>query len=64
MIKVTNGKIFGGYADMSWRSSGGSHLGKGNSFLFILKNDTFKKCICTDSSVEIDCTKRHLMTFG
>ena len=39
IIKTTKGKVFGGYADMSWDSRGKSTLGKGDSYLFGFNDD-------------------------
>lgn len=64
-IKTTKGKIFGGYADMSWDSRGKSTLGKGESYLFGFTEDyTLVKCKCINVSVEMVCSKDHLIAFG
>ena len=32
-------KIFGGFTDIEWKSSGGYESGNGNSFVYSLRND-------------------------
>ncbi len=64
-VKTTKGKVFGGYADMSWDSRGKSTIGKGESYLFGFKDDlNLVKCKCINVSVEMVCSKDHLVAFG
>jgi hypothetical protein len=47
------GKVFGGYTDISWQSSGGYKTGNGNSFIFSLRDDSnFVKLKCLKKEYE------------
>ena len=44
------GKVFGGYTDIPWQSSGGGKSGNGNSFVFSLREDfNFVKLKCLET---------------
>ena len=50
---------------MSWDSRGKSTIGKGESYLFGFKDDlNLVKCKCINVSVEMVCSKDHLVAFG
>jgi hypothetical protein len=50
---------------MSWDSRGKNTLGKGESYLFGFTDAfTLIKCKCINVSVEMVCSKDHLVAFG
>lgn len=39
ILKSESDKIFGGYTDIAWKSSGCKQIGQGNSFLYSVRSN-------------------------
>ncbi len=65
IVKSEMGKIFGGYTDIPWQSSGGSKQGNCNSFVFSLRDDLkFVILKCLTKEYEVFHNLSWLCNFG
>ena len=65
IVKSELGKIFGGYTDISWGNFGTWIRGKGNSFIFSLRdNSTFVFLRCRNKNKEVFHKPNILCNFG
>lgn len=65
VIKTERGSVFGGYTDISWKSSGGWASGTKNSFIFLIQQDeTAAVGKCSDASEEVHHESNYGPTFG
>ena len=59
------GKVFGAYTDISWQNDGYSKSGKGNSFVFSLRDDfNFIKFKCLNKKEEVNHNENYLTYIG
>jgi hypothetical protein len=65
IIKSEHQKIFGGFTDVPWESSGSQKKGNGNSFIYSLREDLrFVKLKCLDKNKEIYHSSVQISNFG
>ena len=64
IIKSHYDKVFGGFTDIPWKSSGAAEKSNGNTFLFTInKNDTIHKLKCIPGKTEV-FHRENQLTFG